>query len=120
MAVVVTSADVASGWRPLTDAELFAAPGLIEEAFVALRASVADLDSKDEGTVKLVIKKMVRRVLKNPDGLRVREMGIDDYREGGTVDSSLSTGEIYVSAGELAWLGARSAGKAFEIRLGGS
>jgi hypothetical protein len=68
--------------------------------------------------VKLVIVKMVRRVLKNPDGYRIKNESIDDYTESGTVDSSLSTGELYVSPEELKWLGVRGSGRAFEVRLG--
>lgn len=120
MAVVVTSADVASGWRPLTAAEDPVATTLIGEAQTILAATAGDLTGKSDDLVRLVVVKMVRRVLKNPDGMRVRDMGIDDYREGGTVDSSLSTGELYVAPDELGWLGVRRAGRAFEVRLGGS
>jgi hypothetical protein len=120
MAVAVLPEDVAAGWRPLTEAEVIAATGLITEAQIILGATITDLDSKSGDLVKLVIAKMVRRVLKNPEGFRIKDMGIDDYREGGTVDSSLSTGELYVAAEELLWLGVRPVGRAFEIRLGGS
>ncbi|MEQ4566182.1 hypothetical protein [Paenarthrobacter sp. CAP02] len=123
MAVVVTPDDVAAGWRPLTLAEVSAAEGLITEAGVLLAALVPDLDSKDEGLVRLVVARMVRRVLKNPDGWRIAPgLSIDDYTEsGGTRDNTLSTGEMYISDLELSWLGveADSPG-AFEIVLGGS
>jgi hypothetical protein len=119
--VVVTPDDVAAGWRPLSDAEVLAATGLIVEAGVLLTALVPGLDSKSEDLVKLVIAKMVRRVLKNPDGYRVRNVSIDDFTEGGTVDNSVSTGELYASADELGWLGVTvGAPRAFEIRLGSS
>lgn len=119
MAFVVTSTDVAAGWRPLSAAEETAAAGLIVEALVLLGAKVSDLDAKSEDLVKLVVARMVRRVLKNPDGWRVAPgSGIDDYTEGGgTRDSSLSTGEVYVSSEELGLLGVRGAGRAFEVRL---
>lgn len=120
MAVVVTASDVAAGWRPLTTAEEPVATALIAEAQTILTATAGALTGKSDALVRLVVVKMVRRVLKNPDGMRVRDMGIDDYREGGTVDSSLSTGELYVAPDELAWLGVRASGRAFEIRLGGS
>jgi len=121
MAVVVTPDDVAAGWRPLTDAEVTASQGLIVESAVLLGALVPGLDSLDEALVRLVVVKMVRRVLKNPDGYRIRNESIDDYTEGGTVDSSLSTGELYVGADELLWLGVRpTTARAFEIRLGSS
>lgn len=121
MAAIVLSSDVAAGWRPLTTAEGPVATQLISEAFVLLRVLVPGLDSKSDDLVKLVVVKMVRRVLKNPDGFRVRNESIDDYSDGGTVDSALSTGELYVSTDELGWLGVRASGlRAFQIRPGGA
>jgi hypothetical protein len=121
MAVVVTPDDVAAGWRPLTDAEVTATEGLIAESAVLLGALVPGLDSLDEALVRLVVVRMVRRVLKNPDGYRIRNVSIDDYTESGTIDSSVSTGELYPAGDELSWLGVQAAGtKAFEIRLGSS
>lgn len=122
MAVAVLPEDVAAGWRPLTDAEFSVAEAQIGEALVMLSVEVPGFASQPEDIVKLVVVKMVRRVLKNPEGFRITPGGsIDDYTEGGgTVDSSLSTGELYVSPQELKWLGVRGGGRAFEIRLGGS
>jgi hypothetical protein len=121
MPVVVLPSDVAAGWRPLSDAEAATASGLIAEAIVLLTVKVPGFDAKDPGVAKLVVSRMVRRVLKNPDGYRVRNESVDDYTEGGTVDSALSTGELYASADELGWLGVLAASKrAFEVRLGGS
>jgi hypothetical protein len=120
MTVPVTSDDVAAGWRPLTAAEVTVAEALVGEATVLLTALVPGIDSKSEDLVRLVIAKMVRRVLKNPEGWRIKNESIDDYTEGGTIDSSLSTGELYASSEELSWLGVRTAGRAFEIRLGSS
>lgn len=117
MAVVVTSDDVAAGWRPLSAAEVVTANGLIAEAVTLLTVTVPGFDAKDPGVARLVVSRMVRRVMKNPDGYRVRNESIDDYTDGGTVDSVLSTGELYASTDELAWLGVRVAGlRAFEIR----
>lgn len=117
MAVEVLPSDVAAGWRPLSAAEDLVAAGLIAEAITLLTVTVPGLEFKDAGIVRLVVSRMVRRVMKNPDGYRVRDTSIDDYSEGGTVDSALSTGELYASADELAWLGIRPAGlRAFEIR----
>ncbi|MFE4229133.1 hypothetical protein ACFRJ8_14735 [Arthrobacter sp. NPDC056886] len=120
MAVFVTSDDVAAGWRPLSPAEVVTADGLIAEALVLLAVTVPGLDDKDPNIARLVVARMVRRVMKNPDGYRIRNESIDDYTEGGTVDSALSTGELYASEVELGWLGVapESAVKprAFEIR----
>ena len=119
--VVVTPDDVASGWRPLTADESTAAAGLIVQAGIVLGALVPDLDSKSDDLVRVVIANMARRVLKNPDGYRIRNVSIDDFTEGGTVDASLSTGEVYPTEGELGWLGVLvDRPRAFEIRLGGS
>jgi len=117
MAVVVLPSDVAAGWRPLSDSEELTAAGLIAEAITLLTVTVPGFDFKDEGIARLVVSRMVRRVMKNPDGYRIRNESIDDYTEGGTVDSALSTGELYASTDELGWLGVRAAGpRAFEIR----
>jgi hypothetical protein len=119
MTVAVLPEDVAAGWRPLSDAESAVAEAQIGEALVLLSAKVPMLESKDEDLVGLVVKKMVRRYLKNPEGYRIDPgSSIDDYTEGGgTRDSSLSTGELYVSDDELILLGVRT-GRAFEVRLG--
>jgi len=117
MAVLVTSDDVAAGWRPLTADEQVTAAGLIAEAVILLTVTVPGFEAKDPGIVRLVVSRMVRRVMKNPDGYRIRNESIDDYTEGGTVDSALSTGELYASTDELGWLGVHAAGlRSFEIR----
>lgn len=121
MAIYVLPSDVAAGWRPLSEAEEVIAAALIAEAVILLTVSVPDFASKDDGISRLVISRMVRRVMKNPSGYRVRNESIDDYSEGGTVDSALSTGELYASAEELGWLGVMpEAKRAFEVRLIGS
>jgi hypothetical protein len=123
MAVYVRPEDIAAGWRPLTDAEVVTAQGLIEEASVLLHIEVPNVDSLDEAIVRFVAARMVRRVLKNPGGYRIRNESVDDYSDGGTIDSALSTGELYVSEQELGWLGIKPASeikRSFEIRLGGS
>lgn len=123
MAVVVTPDDVAAGWRPLTAAEVTAAEGLIVEALVLLAVKAPAFESFPEALVRVAVARAVRRVLKNPDGYRVRgSESIDDYSvSGGTVDNTLSTGEIYFSAEELSWFGVTpEKPSAFEIVLGGS
>jgi len=119
--VLVTPDDVAVGWRPLSGAEVLVADGLITEALVLLSVAVPGFDSGDSRVARLVVCRMVRRVMKNPDGYRIRNESIDDYSDGGTIDSALSTGELYVSDQELGWLGvkpASAASRAFEIRPG--
>ena len=117
MAVEVLPGDVAAGWRPLSPAEETTAEDLIAQAVVLLTVTVPGFESKDPGVAKLVVSRMVRRVMKNPEGYRIRNESIDDYTEGGTIDSALSTGELYASTDELGWLGVRAVGpRAFEIR----
>jgi len=121
--VVVTPDDVAAGWRPLSDAEVLTASGLLVEAEVLLAVKAPAYESFAEALAKLAIVRAVRRVLKNPDGYRIRgSESIDDYSVGGgTVDNALSTGEMYFSAEELSWFGVIvGAARAFEIRLGSS
>ena len=121
--VVVTPDDVAAGWRPLSDAEVLAATGLIVEAGVLLAVKAPAYESFAEALTKLAVVRAVRRVLKNPDGYRIRgSEAIDDYSvSGGTVDNTLSTGEVYFSDEELSWFGITvGAPRAFEIRLGSS
>lgn len=123
MAIYVRPEDIAAGWRPLTTGEEATAPGLIDEASILLRVLVPAVDSLDEALVRFVAVRMIRRVMKNPEGYRVRNESIDDYSDGGTIDSALSTGELYVSNQELGWLGVKPASetrRSFEIRLGGS
>lgn len=122
--VVVTPDDVAAGWRPLTDAEVTTATGLIAEALVLLAVKAPAFESFPEALAKLAVARAVRRVLKNPDGYRIRgSESIDDYSySGGTIDTALSSGEIYFSAEELSWFGVKAVDdpRAFEIQLGGS
>lgn len=123
--VVVTPEDVAAGWRPLTTAEVTTAEGLIVEALVLLAVKAPAFESFPEALARMAVARAVRRVLKNPDGYRVRGTeSVDDYSlSGGTVDNTLSTGEIYFSDEELSWFGVKPDGetqKAFEIVLGGS
>lgn len=123
MAVYVRPEDIAAGWRPLTDGEATTALGLIDEATVLLKVLVPNVDSLDEALVRFVAVRAIRRVLKNPGGYRIRKESIDDYSDGGTIDSSLSTGELYFSDQELGWLGIKPAAdtkQSFEIQLGGS
>lgn len=51
-------------------------------------------------TVQGVIEDMVLRVVKNPRSLRT--LGLDDFQA--TIDSSVSTGMLYLSADEIALL----------------
>jgi len=118
---VVTPEDVAAGWRPLSAAEELVATAQIAEALVLLGALVPGLDSQPEDLVKLVVVRMVRRYMKNPDGYRSDTEAIDDYSHTKVRDTSLSAGDMAPWDSELAWLGVRQGGSsAFQIVLGGS
>lgn len=115
--------DVAGIWRPLTTAELAAAEGQIRFASAIVRQQVPSVDARlaagtlDPDLVRGVVASMVQRVLMNPD--RNSEVAIDDMRL--KKDASISSGNLYLSAAELALLqpvsvaGSASAG-AFTIR----
>ena len=70
-------------------------------------------------TVKDVVVEMVLRVLRNPEGARQKSVTVDDATESTTIDSALSSGEMFISDDELADLmgikKAPSRAKAFTI-----
>lgn len=131
MLVDVTADDVADGWRPLTAEEARVAGTKIFEAQVILGIEVPGLGDQvasgqiPSSIVRLVVARMVARYLKNPDGDRTvtDSESIDDYTKSSTriKDNSLSSGDMFVTAKELEWLGMAPVSRgAFEIRLGGS
>lgn len=133
MLVDVTADDVADGWRPLTAEEARVAGTKIFEAQVILGIEVPGLGNQvasgqiPSSIVRLVVARMVARYLKNPDGDRTvtDSESIDDYTKSSTriKDNSLSSGDMFVTAKELEWLGVTGADqrpRSFEIRLGGS
>lgn len=109
--VTVTAQEVANQWRPLSPAENAVVAGLTEQAWVRLLAHprLRDLEAKlaadpptvREATVKSVLASMIIRVLKNPDSARQISKAHDDWSRSQTLDSSISTGELYVNDYEL-------------------
>lgn len=133
MLVDVTAEDVADGWRPLTAEEARVAGTKIFEAQVILGIEVPGLGDQvasgriPSSIVRLVVARMVARYLKNPDGDRTvtDSESIDDYTKSSTriKDNTLSSGDMFVTAKELEWLGVKELvqmPRSFEIRLGGS
>jgi hypothetical protein len=121
--------DVQAIWRSLSDEETVSASAWITEASQQVRDEVPDVGGLDvderialasdaanylnPATVRSVVARMVRRVLMNPEGARQRSQSVDDYSESVTVDSSLSSGEMFISPREMArLLGTRSSGGA--------
>ncbi|MFC3299634.1 hypothetical protein FJV46_10675 [Arthrobacter agilis] len=109
--VTITAQDIANQWRPLSPAETAVVPGLAEQAWVRMLAHprLSDLEAKLDAnpptvsvaTVKSVIASMVIRVLKNPESARQISKSHDDWSRSQTLDSSISTGELYVNDREL-------------------
>ena len=110
MAVSVTQQDIEAQWRPLTPAEAATVSGRSGSAWLRIVAKVPDIETRltagtlAEDVVKDVMVSMLLRVFKNPDGFRSYGGQIDDGQESVTVDSVLSSGELYVSDAELAML----------------
>ena len=107
--------DVVSIWRPLSDAEVLVCVAWIDQASQQVRDEVPDVDGLDvdervaagslsPDTVRSVVARMVLRVLRNPEGARQRSQTVDDYSESITVDGSLSSGEMFISAREMSRL----------------
>jgi hypothetical protein len=126
---LITAEHVAAGWRSLTPDETVVASAQIGEALTLLRFYLPGLDTSvssgglSADIVRLVVVRMVRRYLKNPEGDRqvTKSTSIDDYTESDTriKDNSLSAGDIVPQDVELSWLGFVKPGSAFTITLGG-
>lgn len=104
--------DVTDGFeRPLTSYEEKAAKKWLDEAWVILQLEIPGIGSRTNladtapgyltvEAIVTVLAAMVRRVLRNPGGRR--SWGEDTYQE--TIDTALSSGELYVSDIERARL----------------
>lgn len=116
MPVSVTQADIEKVWRPLTSDEAVLVPGLSNRAWLRIVARFPDIDADmapvppatvpvvDPALVTDVMASMIVRVLKNPDSLRIRSESIDDHTDAATLDSTISSGEMYLSDEEAAML----------------
>ena len=93
---------------------------LIAKAELRLNAAVPTLAARLEsgavalGRIQGVVQDMVVRVVKNP--LSYRSLGQDDFQA--TIDSSASTGLLYVSDAEVALLVPSASSRVGSIRLG--
>lgn len=112
--VTITHEDIAGQWRPLSAAEQAVVQGLAAQAWVRMLAHPRLRDLEDRlaanpptvhtDTVQSVLASMVIRVLKNPDSARQISKSHDDWSRSQTLDSSISTGELYVNEAELSLL----------------
>lgn len=122
MAAFATPDQVEAIFRPLTSAEAIVADARLAEASDHIRSEVPTVDARiAAGTLSAslvagVAAAMVRRVLLNPTVARQKSRSIDDYQETDTLDSSISTGEIYLTPREFRLLtGSRRRSRAFTI-----
>lgn len=108
--------------RPLTTAETDAVGAWIDDLEAEIRQRIPDLaDRITAGTVlvttiKRVVSQAVIRVIRNPEGLRTVTTGIDDATETRTVDSSLSSGALFMTSDEWDLILPTVSGDAFTIR----
>lgn len=116
MQITVTPADIEKVWRPLTDEEAALVPGLANRAWLRVKARFPDIEANISPAVLAaeplvspdlvadVMGSMIVRVLKNPESLRVRSESIDDHTDAATLDATISSGEMYLTADEVALL----------------
>lgn len=97
--------------RDLTEDERAKVPNLIADASAIMREQVPDIDARQPATATGVCCAMVLRVVLNPEGKR--QQSVDDYSY--TTDSARSSGELYLTAQELAQLQPAVGGRAFSI-----
>ena len=122
--VNITDVQVRLG-RALTVAEEAQVEAWIEDLEAIVLQRVPDLQERiDSGAISSAIVRSVLcsaiiRVMRNPGGLRQRTESIDDYSLTETVDSSLSTGALYLTDEEWGLLLPVVSGGAFSTRFYG-
>ena len=107
--------------RTFTDDEKLVINHWIGDLLAEIRLSIVDLDKLAEdadylATLKRVIYASVKRVLDNPRGLRHMSISIDDYTRSETIDSTASSGVLYLTDAEWSQLVPSLDGDAFSIR----
>lgn len=108
--------------RTLTEPEQVTVTAWIGDLESDIRARIPDaeeraaVESDFANSLKRVIAASVKRVLDNPKGLRQSTVSIDDYSRTETVDTTSSSGALYISDEDWALLIPASAGDAFTIR----
>ncbi|MCO1338084.1 hypothetical protein BJH93_04120 [Kocuria polaris] len=103
----LTTDDIEGVWRPLSAAEAELVPGLSKQAWIRLLDAAPALDDDlqagtiTEDAAKSAMISMIVRVLKNPESVRQLSKSYDDWSKSQTMDSSVSTGELYVNEHEF-------------------
>lgn len=128
--IVIVPKDIEDNWRPLRPRETATIEGRSATAWTRVLADTADIVDKltaspqavATATVKSVMVSMIIRVLKNPDSARQQSRAVDDWSKSQTLDTSISTGEMYVSEYEHGLLNPRTEVPeygAYVVSLGG-
>lgn len=126
MAFDVSTADIETRWRPLTDAESDVAFWRLDDAALALRLARPTLDAYVNGladgagrtdleqAIKIALAEAVRRFLRNPDALRSETIGADGSVGIGFDNSAeaLAASGIYIDGADLARIDAAVAAAA--------
>lgn len=107
LTVPITSQMVADVWRPLSELEASLINGLAAQAIIRLEAAVRTLEADytagkvTTAQIESALISMIVRVLKNPNAVRQYSNTYDDWSESKTIDSAVSTGELYASQAEI-------------------
>ncbi|MDN4616413.1 Gp19/Gp15/Gp42 family protein [Leifsonia sp. F6_8S_P_1B] len=127
MAAFADPDDVAEVWQPLTPEQVLVAKALLEQASLKLRLAARrrgrDMDAMvtaDDLTAqaaRVAVVNAVKRVLMNPEALRQISETTGPFSTSKTIDSSLSSGELYIESADLAdLLPGRSPVRSFRVR----
>lgn len=107
--------------RPLSPAESLQVEAWLEdlEAQIVYRiptfAELVAAGTPSEAVVRAVMCTAIIRVLNNPKGLRQSTVSIDDYSRTETVDTTASSGALYLTDDEWSMLLPGTSGEAFTI-----
>ena len=104
--------DVQAIWRTLTDDEIQTVTARVAEASQMIRDEVPLVDGLDvderilagtlnSATVRNVVVSMVERVVVPARFVRQSSVAVDDGSHSETIDSSVSSGEMFISSNEL-------------------
>ncbi len=105
--IIVSSADVAAVFRPLSAAEETITPGLIAQALTKLRIRAPGVDDLAEGDelraelARIAVVNAVKRVLNNPAMMRQVSQTAGTFSQSGTYDGSAATGVIEIDDADL-------------------
>lgn len=122
MLTYATVEDVSSRYgRPLTAGETAQVDEWLVDLSSDVRIRIPDvgvrmsLSLDYSRLVTRVIAETIGSKLRNPEGLRQRTVSIDDYSETKTVDTSNSSGRLWISDEDWSLLIPSTAGEAFSI-----